>query len=315
MIPSDWIALAQRRIEGQVERTPLTHDPELDLFIKWENRQVTGSFKIRGALNKVLSLELWEQQRGLVTASAGNHGQGVALAARQIGVHAIVFASSHAVPAKIEAMRALGAEVRLVDGGYEDAERAAQQCAVETGATWVSPYNDGQVIAGQATVGLEILEQLQPQVPGAVIVPVGGGGLIAGIGSVMEGVLPRPKVIGVQSVASPFFYRLYHHGTQQGAVEQESLADGLAGAIEEDSLTIPLARRTVDDFVLVTEEQIANAIVYAWDRHGEKIEGSAAVSLAVGMMKDFSRPHGPVVAVISVGNIQPLVHERICASD
>src|SRR5512133_61419 len=162
MIPSDWLDLATRRLQGQVEQTPLTYDPQLDLFIKWENRQVTGSFKIRGALNKVLSLEPWEQQRGLVTASAGNHGQGVALAARQVGARAIVFASNHAVPAKVEAMRALGAEVRQVPGGYELAEQTGLKFAVEQGKTWVSPYNDAQVIAGQATIGLEILEQLAP---------------------------------------------------------------------------------------------------------------------------------------------------------
>ena len=164
MIPSAWLDLAVRRLSGQVERTPLTYDPELDLSIKWENRQKTGSFKIRGALNKVLSLGDWEQQRGLVTASAGNYGQGVAFAGKLVGAPVVVFASDHAVPAKLEAMRQLGADVRLVPGGYDLAERVAQAYAVENDATWISPYNDGQVIAGQATVGMEILEQLSPVV-------------------------------------------------------------------------------------------------------------------------------------------------------
>src|SRR5512138_867909 len=124
MISPEWLDLAKRRIEGQIRRTPLTYDAELDTFLKWENRQVTGSFKIRGALNKVLSLEPWEQQRGLVAASAGNHGQGVAVAGQQVGAPVTVFASQHAVPAKVDAMRALGAEVRLVPGGYGAAERA-----------------------------------------------------------------------------------------------------------------------------------------------------------------------------------------------
>lgn len=312
MIPSDWIALAQRRIEGQVEQTPLTYDPDFNLYLKWENRQFTGSFKIRGALNKVLSLEPWELQRGLVTASAGNHGQGVALAAQKVSARAMVFASDHAVPAKIDAMRALGADVRLVDGGYEEAERAAQKYAAETGAIWISPYNDGQVIAGQATVGCEIVEQLAPQAPGTVVVPVGGGGLIAGIGVVMKSLRPAPRLVGVQSAASPFFHQLYHRGTQQGAVELESLADGLAGAVEENSLTIPIVSRCVDDFILVSEEQIAGAIAYAWKRHHEKIEGSAAVSLAAIMASAVSDLRLPVVVVISGGNIQPAVHERIC---
>ena len=315
MIPSDWLDLAQRRLQGQIHQTPLTYDKDLDLYVKWENRQLTGSFKIRGALNKVLSLERWEQQRGLVTASAGNHGQGVAFAGQRVGAPVIVFASEHAVPAKIEAMRALGAEVRLVPGGYEAAEQTAQVYAKENQGTWISPYNDGQVIAGQATLGLEILAQLEPERPGAMIVPVGGGGLIAGIGLAMASVTPRPRVIGVQSVASPFFYALYNHGTQYGVVELDSLADGLAGAVETSSVTIPLVRRFVDDFYLVTEAQIAAAIAYAWQKHGETIEGSGAVSLAavLSATAKHSPEEGPLIAVISGGNIQPEIHARLRA--
>lgn len=316
MIPSEWLDLATRRLQGQVHQTPLTYDADLDLFLKWENRQVTGSFKIRGALNKVLSLESWELQRGLVTASAGNHGQGVAVAGKQAGAPVIVFASSHAVPAKLEAMRALGADVRLVDGGYEAAEQTAQAYAVETQRTWISPYNDGQVIAGQATVGMEIVEQMAPETPGTVIVPVGGGGLVVGIGAVMARMDPRPRVVGAQSVASPFMYAIFTHGTQHGVNELESLADGLAGPVEMGSITVPLVRRYVDDFVLVTEEQIASAIAYAWRKHGEIIEGSAAVALAAVMNGTIRRqePHtGPLVAVMSGGNIQPEVHARIRA--
>lgn len=316
MIPSEWLELAERRLQGQIHQTPLTYDAELDLYLKWENRQITGSFKIRGALNKVLAMERWEQQRGLVAASAGNHGQGVAVAGRLVGAPVTVYASIHAVPAKIEAMRALGAEVRLVEGGYEAAEQTAQAYAAHSGAVWVSPYNDAQVIAGQATVMMEILRQLAPVRPGTVLSPVGGGGLIAGTGAALADVTPRPRLIGVQSVASPFFYALFTHGTQYGVVELESLADGLAGAVENGSITIPLVRRYVDDFVLVTEEQISAAIAYAWMKHGETIEGSAAVPLAAVMCGTVARrqpKEGPLVAVISGGNIQPEVHTQICA--
>jgi threonine dehydratase len=331
MIPSDWLDLATRRLQGQVRQTPLSYDSELDVYLKWENRQVTGSFKIRGALNKVLSLEPWEQQRGLVTASAGNHGQGVAVAGRLVGAPVTVFASDHAVPAKVEAMRSLGAEVKLIPGGYEEAERIAQTYAAEKNATWVSPYNDGQVIAGHATVGLEILQQLAPQRPSTVLVPVGGGGLIAGIGVAMASANgsttnsgaavdadhPHPRVIGVQSVASPFFYALYTHGSQYGVVELESLADGLAGAVEEGSITIPLVRRYVEDFVLVTEDQIARAIAYAWQKHGEMIEGSAAVGIAAvmsGVINIYHSDEGPLVILVSGGNIQPETHARVCGN-
>ena len=315
MIPSEWLELANRRIKGQVHQTPLTYDANLDVYLKWENRQVTGSFKIRGALNKVLSLEGWEQQRGLVTASAGNHGQGVAYAGRLVGAPVIVFASNHAVPAKVEAMRALGADVRLVEGGYEAAERTAEAYAQESGATWISAYNDGQVIAGQATVGMEILGQLGAERPGKVVVPVGGGGFISGIGAVMAGVTPRPQIVGAQSVASPFFYAIYTHGSQYGVVELDSLADGLAGAVEEGSITIPMVRRFVGDFVLVTEEQLADAIAYAWREHRETIEGSAGVALAAVMSGVVAKQagEGPLVALISGGNVQPETHQRICA--
>jgi threonine dehydratase len=315
MIPTEWLELATRRLQGQIHQTPLTYDADLDLYLKWENRQVTGSFKIRGALNKVLSLEGWEQKRGLVTASAGNHGQGVAFAGRLVGAPVTVFASEHAVPAKIEAMRALGAEVRLVEGGYEVAERTGEIFAGTAQATWISPYNDGQVVAGQATLGLEILAQLEPKRPGTVVVPVGGGGLLAGIGSAMADLTPRPRLVGAQSVASPFFYAIYHHGSQYGVVEMDSLADGLAGAVETGSITIPLVRRYGDDFVLVTEEQIAAAIAYAWQKYGEIIEGSAAVTLAAvlgGMVGKQRSDEDPLVVVISGGNIQPEIHAHLC---
>ncbi len=314
MIPTDGWELAQRRINGQIHQTPLTYDPDLDLYLKWENRQVTGSFKIRGALNKVLSLEPAEQKRGLVTASAGNHGQGVAFAGKLAGAPVTVFVSEHAVPAKIEAMRALGAEVRLVEGGYEAAEQAGEAYAEEIQAAWISGYNDEQVIAGQATVATEILDQLEPDRPGTIVVPVGGGGLLAGIGAVMANLTPRPRLVGVQSVASPFFYAIYNHGSQYGVIELESLADGLAGAVETSSMTIPLVRRFADDFVLVTEEQIVAAIAYAWQKHGEMIEGAAAAALAAvmnGMVARRASPEGPLVAVMSGGNIQPEVHARI----
>lgn len=318
MIPPEWLDQAVRRLEGQIERTPLTYDPELNLYLKWENRQRTGSFKIRGALNKILSLAHWEQQRGLVTASAGNHGQGVALAGQRVGAPVIVFASAHAVSTKLEAIRNLGAEIRLVNGGYEDAEREAQQYASEAGITWVSPYNDGQVIAGQATLALEIQDQLREMeglpLARSVVVPVGGGGLIAGIGAGLErwDQAFRPLLIGAQSHASPFFHALFYRGTQSGVVERESLADGLAGAVEDGSMTIPLVQSSVNRFVLVSEELIASAIAGAWHRYGEKIEGSAAVALAAALTNAVTEK--PAVVILSGGNIQSGKHQKICSA-
>jgi threonine dehydratase len=311
MIPPEWLDQAARRLQGQIEQTPLTYDTELKLYLKWENRQQTGSFKIRGALNKILTLEPWERQRGLVTASAGNHGQGVAYAARMFATQAIVFASEHAVAAKVAAMRALGAQVRLVPGGYAAAETAAQAFAAETGATWISPYNDGQVIAGQATLGLELAQQLVgQQAPRAVIVPVGGGGLIAGIGLALQRQEPRPHLVGAQSEASPFFHALYTRGSQAGVVELDSFADGLAGAVEHGSSTIPLVQNWADAFILVKEEEIAAAVAFAWQRYGEKIEGAAGASLAAALSGRVSER--PAVVIISGGNIQPELHQSLC---
>ena len=177
---------------------------------------MTGSFKVRGALNKVLSLKDWEQQRGLVAASAGNHGQGVALAGNLVGAPVTVFVSEHAVPAKLEAMRQRGAALRLVPGGYAEAEAAGIVFAQESGSTWVSPYNDGQVIAGQATLAGEMLEQEPALAQATWLVPVGGGGLIAGIGLALERLGARPRLVGVQSEASPFMHALFTRGGRMG---------------------------------------------------------------------------------------------------
>ncbi|GAP14232.1 threonine dehydratase [Longilinea arvoryzae] len=311
MIPQDWITSAGDRLRGRVKRTPVTYDDALDCFMKWENQQETGSFKLRGAMNKVLTLQPWEREQGLVAASAGNHGQGVAVAARLMDTRAVIFASEHAVATKLEAMRALGAEVRLVPGGYEQAEAAGIQFATQQGKTWISPYNDAQVIAGQATVGLELMDEIPADELEAVVVPVGGGGLIAGIGLVLNR-LPaghRPRLIGVQSEASPYFHALYQQGSQDGVVERESLADGLAGRVEDGAITIPLVRSLVDEIVLVSEEEIEQAIAAAWQRYAAVIEGSAAVTLAAALSGKFAQR--PAALIISGGNIQPEIHQSI----
>jgi threonine dehydratase len=314
MIPAEWLTQAAERIAPHICITPLTYDSQNDLYLKWENHQITGSFKARGALNKVLGLLDWERQRGLVTASAGNHGQGVAFAGRLTGTPVIVYASEHATPAKVNAMQALGAEVRLVPGGYGEAEQAGLQYAARSGATWVSAYNDGQVIAGQGTLGLEILSQWKDPRPSIWVVPAGGGGLAAGIGAALRFKSPvGAKLVAVSSEASPFLYGLFRSGTQEGIVELPSLADGLAGPVEPGSVTIPLAKEYIEDFVLVTEEETRHAIAYAWQYYKERIEGSAATALAAVLYGKLS-PR-PAVVLLTGGNIQPEVHARIIQSD
>jgi threonine dehydratase len=312
MIPSQWLYAAAERIAPHIRCTPLQYDPSLDIYLKWENRQVTGSFKVRGALNKVLSLSDWERERGLVTASAGNHGQGVALAGGLVHARAIIFASEHAVPAKVEAMRSYGAEVRLVPGGYGEAEQAGLDFAQQKEMTWVSPYNDGQIIAGQGSLALETLKQLPDQGEYTWIAPVGGGGLVSGIGSALklgDDTQRRHHLVGVQSQASPFMYALYYNGSQEGVSEYSSLADGLAGPVEKNSITIPMVRNLAEKLILVEEEQIAQAVRYAWEHYHEKLEGSAAAALAAVLSQAVSQR--PAVVILSGGNIQPETFQQL----
>jgi threonine dehydratase len=309
MIPYGWLEQAYERISPFVIKTPLTYDPQNNLYLKWENHQVTGSFKVRGAFNKILSLNNWELERGLVTASAGNHGQGVALAGKLKSVPVIVFASEHAKANKIRSMQELGAEIHLVQGGYAEAESAGIDYSRTTNTTWISPYNDGMVIAGQGTVAMEVLEDLPDPSSTVWLVPAGGGGLVSGIGSTLQGINPKPKLVAIQSEASPFLNEIYHHGTQNDVIELPSLADGLAGPVEHGSVTIPMVKNCVDDFILVSEADIRIAIKYAWKVYHECIEGSAAVALAAVLSGRITTR--PAVVVLTGGNINPDEHGQI----
>ena len=308
MIPYEWLEQAESRIAPYIQSTPLTHDAARNLYIKWENRQITGSFKARGAFNKVLLLKDWEREVGLVAASAGNHGQGIALAGGKVSAGVEVFVSEHAAPAKVDSMRALGAVIRTVPGGYPEAEAAGKAYAEKEQKTWVSPYNDGQIIAGQGTVGLELMRDMPEEVP-AWLVPVSGGGLLAGIGSSLQKQAHRPRLIGVQAEDAPFMHSLFYTDTQDGIPDLPSLADGLTGEVEHGSVTIPIIKQTVDEIALVSEEEIARAIAFAWHVYGEKLEGAGAVGLAAVLSgKVVTRP---VVVVVSGGNVQPEVHVEI----
>jgi threonine dehydratase len=309
MIPFEWFVQAYDRIETYIQLTPLTYDAQNDIYLKWENHQPTGSFKVRGAFNKILSLQDWELERGLVTASAGNHGQGVALAGRLRHAQVTVFASEHALPVKLNAMRELGAEIRLIPGGYGEAEHAGISFSKATGATWISPYNDGMIIAGQGSIALEVIKEVPNPSAISWIVPAGGGGLISGIGCAIQSIVPPPRLIAVQSEASPFLYEIYQHGSQEGVEELPSLADGLAGPVEEGSVTIPIVKCYVTDFILVSELEIRKAIKYAWHAYHERIEGSAATSLAAVLSEKITSK--PALVIITGGNITPEEHARI----
>lgn len=310
MIPFEWISQADARIAPHIVRTPLTYDAARNLYIKWENRQVTGSFKARGAFNKMLMLDVWERDAGIVAASAGNHGQGVALAGQKVGARVEVFVSEQAVPAKIEAMLALGAVIHKVPGGYPEAESAGKTYAEEQEKTWVSPYNDGQVIAGQGTVGLELAREVKVDAP-VWLVPVSGGGLIAGIGASLQKQVQRPRLIGVQAEEAPFMHSLFYKDTQDSLPDLPSLADGLTGAVEHGSVTIPMVKQLVDEIILVSEEEIGRAVAFAWYVYEEKVEGAGAVGLAAILSNKVKER--PVVLAVSGGNIGTEVHNEITA--
>lgn len=310
MEPRDILEAARRlRQSGLTHRTPLQRcepvsaDLGGDIFQKLELIQATGSFKLRGASNSLSMLPADERQRGIVTASAGNHGLGVAHAARALGIPATIVVSREASSAKIGALRRYPVRLLLEGSNYDVAERHARELARECGLAFVSGYNDPGVIAGQGTIALEILEELPHTA--ALLVPVGGGGLISGVAMWAKTVAPTIKVIGVQSEATPAMHAALDAASLVDVPDVPTLADGLAGNIEAESMTFELTQRYVDEIVLVRETDIRAAIrFYAHELH-LIVEGSAAVGLAALLSGrvNVSALHGPVVDVVTGRNI------------
>jgi threonine dehydratase len=299
-----------------VRWTPLQHSPWLSdhlgvpVYLKLECWQRTGSFKLRGALRAVAGLDPAVRARGVVTASAGNHGQAVALAAHIHGVSAIVFVPDHAPATKQARIRQYGAELRLVAGSYDDAARAARALSLEGNIPFVHPFNDPDVVAGQGTVGLEILEDL----PGVrqVVVPVGGGGLVAGVGAAVKSAASEVRVIGVQSTETRAMHAAFAAGQVVATPVVPTLCDGLAGEVEPESYH--RARQVVDSLWLVGEAEVASAIRELYVHEGVVAEGSGAVGLAAALAGSLD-PDGPVVIVVSGGNIDRADLARILAGE
>jgi threonine dehydratase len=273
------IVAARRRIQPYLTPTPLEAAPGLGegIFLKLEQVNPTHSFKVRGAFNAVLSLTPEERARGIVAASSGNHAQALALAAAHFGLSAKVVMPAHTPRRKVEGTRRHGAEVVLYGDLYDYAEQHARQLEASEGRTYVSPYNDPRIIAGAGTCGLEMLEQ-NPALE-RVIVPVGGGGLIAGIATAVKAIHPQAEVIGVNIAASPAMYNAFY-GTTYPQVA-ETLAEALSGEIEGD-LTIRLCKQAVDRIVRVDEDATAAAMRWLLDEQGWLIEGGGAVGVAPG---------------------------------
>jgi threonine dehydratase len=297
---------ARKRVQKWARRTPLEYSPSLsqrtdaEVYLKLENQQVTGSFKIRGAANKILLLTDEERARGVVTASSGNHAQGLGYAAKQLGVRAKVVVPEMTPEVKIDAIRKYGVELIVEGEEYMDSERLARKIEREEGMTFVSAYNDTDLIKGQGTVALEMIED-QPTLD-TILVPVGGGGLASGVSSVYRQATDA-TVIGVQSVASPVMYQCIKEGYIHDIPLSDTYAEGLHGGLEEGSVSFEICRDNVDQWIILEEPEILDAIKYMLHNHHMLIEGAAAVGIAA-LLRDPTRWKDKKIGiVISGGNL------------
>lgn len=299
---------AWQRISTHLNSTSLLRDEKANLWLKPENLQQTGSFKWRGALAKLSLMPAGQQ---LVSASTGNHGLGIATAANLFSLKATIFIPEKTADRKKELLHSLGAEIKLVDGDSLTSELLAKQFAVENNLPWVSPYNDPDVISGQGTIGKELIREL-PHID-KVYVTVGGGGLISGIGSWLHIHSPDTEIIACQPENSPEMSLSMAAGKVVEAPDAKpTLSDGSAGPLEEDSITFGLCRTLIDRFILVSEQEIEEAIRMAWTNHQLVIEGSAGVAIAAAMKDKDRRSEDQCVVVLCGGNIDQEVHKRIC---
>ncbi|MFN2124157.1 MAG: threonine/serine dehydratase [Candidatus Promineifilaceae bacterium] len=302
--PTKMIPDAMSRIRPFIRRTILDFSPYYsqlngaNVYFKCENLQHTGSFKARGALNKILSLSEEERRRGIVTASTGNHGAACAYAMRQVGANGIVFVPTIAEETKLAAIRRLGAEIRTVGTDSVESERFARVYAAEESMTYVPPYNDPLVIAGQGTIALELLLQ-QPELD-AVFVSVGGGGLIGGIASYFKGVNPAIQVFGCSPQNSQVMALSVAAGELLDLPSLPTLSDGTAGGLEAGSITFPLCRDYVDRYISVSEDEIVDSLRTFMSTQHMLIEGSAAVAIAA-FQKTAVDLRGKDVAIILCG--------------
>ena len=299
------VLAAEHRIRGHVRQTPLERSATLsrladgDVYLKLETAQVTGSFKLRGAMNKVLSLSKDERQRGIVTASSGNHGTACAYLMTHFGIPGTIYLPESVSPAKHEAIRAFGAPTELVPGDGIEAEKLARRVAAESGRTYISPYNDPLIIGGQGTIGLELRRQIESL--DAILLPVGGGGLAAGVAGYLKSVDAEIEVIGCQPHNSRVMYESVKAGRILDLESQPTLSDGTAGGIDADSITFEPCRTLIDDWVLLREEEIGAAVLHAAEHEHVLAEGSGALSIAA-FRRDPERFAGQTVVLLVSGS-------------
>jgi threonine dehydratase len=298
---------AAERISGHIDRTELRNsssfskDLAAEVFFKLENHQTTGSFKLRGATNRLMTLTADERARGCVAASSGNHGAAVACAMQKLDASGVIFVPEQTSSAKTDKIQSYGGEVRYFGTDGLDTEQHARDYAEQNGMLYLSPYNDEQVIAGQGTCGVEILEQL-PSVD-VVFVAVGGGGLIGGIGAVLKAHNSNIRIYGCQPKASAVMAHSVEAGEILDLPSEATLSDGTAGGIEAGAITLPLNQAVVDEFVLVDELQIAAAMRLYVDRESQTIEGAAGVAVAALLARKEQVAGLNAVVVVCGGNI------------
>lgn len=296
------ILRARQRLRGLIWQTPLIRSGWLsehrsaDVYLKLENLQLTGSFKVRGALYKLARLGSPSQE--ILTVSAGNHGRAVAYGAELFQVRATIIVPRTAAPTKIEAIARHRVSLLLVGEDYDEAEQQAREMAARSGALFISPYNDWDIISGQGTIALEMLESL-PHLD-ALLVPTGGGGLLAGVALAAKTLNPRIRIFGVQPENAPAMYESFRAGRLVFVQEKETLADGLAGNIEPGAITFPIIRQYVDDIVLVSEKAIREAIGLLLKHEHQVVEGAGAVGVAA--LLESPRDFGRKIGVILTGS-------------
>jgi threonine dehydratase len=310
---------ARGALHGLVQRTPTVASPALsavagtDVRLKLELMQDTGSFKLRGASNRLAAMTAEERARGVVAVSTGNHGRGVAQAAQKLGMRAAIFMSNLVPANKVEAIRALGAEVHIVGRSQDDAEIEAKKLAEEEGLVWVPPFDDPRIVAGQGTCGLEILEDAPDA--DTVLIPVSGGGLAAGIAIAMKAANPAVRIVGISMERGPAMHRSLQAGKPVLVTEEESLADSLGGGIGLDNaVTFDLCRCLLDDLILVSEDEIAEAMRFAYREERLVVEGGGAVGISALLAGKAGRAGGKIVCVLSGRNVDMAQFTEIVAA-
>jgi threonine dehydratase len=308
VINSEDILQAHKRIAGYIRGTPTFHlphyrpDSEGEIVYKLENLQVTGSFKIRGAANKLLKMVETARGTGVLAVSTGNHGRAVAYMASRLGIRAVICLSRGVAPVKIAAIQQLGAEIRTTGDSYDEATAYAKELCVSEKLTFIEPFDDPDIIAGQATIGLELIDS-EPGLD-AIFVPMSGGGLISGIGLAYKRVFPGTRVVGITMEGGAVMAESLNRGEIVDLPEEETLADALVGGLgDSNQYTFSLCQQLVDDLILVDEDEIRKAVVHAFEDLRMLVEGGGAVGIAAaqsGKVEGFGERIG---VIVSGGNI------------